>query len=188
MLFWGIVGALITRGLFIAIGAALLANFHFVMYIFGAFLIFTAVRLMRGGDEEPHPEKNPVLPAVPPLRPHHARSTSAPASSRARTASCYATPLLMVLVVIEATDVVFAVDSIPAVFGVTSDVFIVYTSNIFAVLGLRALCFLVASVVAPPALPAAGAGAGAGVRRRQDAGVGPLPHPELGLAAGHRAA
>jgi tellurite resistance protein TerC len=146
VLFWGIVGALITRGLFIAIGAALLANFHFVMYIFGAFLIFTAVRLLRGGDEEPHPEKNPVLR----LFRRFVRITKEyeGASFFARQdGKLFATPLLMVLVVIEATDVVFAVDSIPAVFGVTSDVFIVYTSNIFAVLGLRALCFLVASVV-----------------------------------------
>ena len=146
VLFWGIIGALITRGLFIAIGAALLANFHFVMYIFGAFLIFTAARLMRGGDEEPHPEKNPVLR----LFRRFVRITKEyeGASFFARhDGKLYATPLLMVLVVIEATDVVFAVDSIPAVFGVTSDVFIVYTSNIFAVLGLRALCFLVASVV-----------------------------------------
>jgi len=146
VLFWGIIGALITRGLFIAIGAALLANFHFVMYIFGAFLIFTAVRLLRGGDEEPHPEKNPVLR----LFRRFVRITKEyeGTSFFARhDGKLFATPLLMVLVVIEATDVVFAVDSIPAVFGVTSDVFIVYTSNIFAVLGLRALCFLVASVV-----------------------------------------
>ena len=100
----------------------------------------------------------------------------------------FATPLLMVLVVIEATDVVFAVDSIPAVFGVTSDVFIVYTSNIFAVLGLRALCFLVASVVRRLTYLRPGARAGAGVRRREDAAVGPLPHPELGLAGRDRAA
>ena len=146
VLFWGIIGALITRGLFIAIGAALLANFHFVMYIFGAFLIFTAVRLMRGGDEEPHPEKNPVLR----LFRRFVRLTPEYVGTSFFTrqdGKLFATPLLMVLVVIEATDVVFAVDSIPAVFGVTSDVFIVYTSNIFAVLGLRALCFLVASVV-----------------------------------------
>jgi tellurite resistance protein TerC len=146
VLFWGIVGALITRGVFIAIGAALLANFHFVMYIFGAFLIFTAIRLMRGGDEEPHPEKNPVLR----LFRRFVRLTNEYVGSNFFTrqdGKLYATPLLMVLVVIEATDVVFAVDSIPAVFGVTSDVFIVYTSNIFAVLGLRALCFLVASIV-----------------------------------------
>ena len=146
VLFWGIVGALITRGVFIAIGAALLANFHFVMYIFGAFLIFTAVRLLRGGDEEPHPEKNPVLR----LFRRFVRITKEYEGSSffvRHEGKLFATPLLMVLVVIEATDVVFAVDSIPAVFGVTSDVFIVYTSNIFAVLGLRALCFLVASVV-----------------------------------------
>jgi tellurite resistance protein TerC len=146
VLFWGIIGALITRGLFIAIGAALLANFHFVMYIFGAFLIFTAVRLMRGGDEEPHPEKNPVLR----LFRRFVRLTPEYVGSHffvRQNGVLYATPLLMVLVVIEATDVVFAVDSIPAVFGVTGDVFIVYTSNIFAVLGLRALCFLIASIM-----------------------------------------
>ena len=147
VLFWGILGALITRGIFIALGAALLANFHWVIYIFGAFLIITAVKLLRGGDEEPHPEKNPVLRLFRRFVPHHAASTTGSTSSSARTASCFATPLLMVLVVIEATDVVFAVDSIPAVFGVTSDLFIVYTSNIFAILGLRALFFLVASVV-----------------------------------------
>src|SRR3982750_3343855 len=146
VLFWGIIGALITRGIFIAIGAALLANFHFVIYIFGAFLIFTAVRLLRGGEEEPHPEKNPVLR----LFRRFVRLTPEYVGSHffvRQNGKLYATPLLMVLVVIEATDVVFAVDSIPAVFGVTSDVFIVYTSNIFAVLGLRALLFLVASVV-----------------------------------------
>jgi tellurite resistance protein TerC len=146
VLFWGIIGALITRGAFIAIGAALLANFHFVMYIFGAFLIFTAVRLMRGGDDEPHPEKNPVLR----LFRRFVRLTPEYVGTHffvRQNGVLYATPLLMVLVVIEATDVVFAVDSIPAVFGVTSDVFIVYTSNIFAVLGLRALCFLIASVM-----------------------------------------
>ena len=147
VLFWGIIGALITRGIFIAIGAALLANFHFVIYIFGAFLIFTALRLLRGGEEEPHPEKNPVLR----LFRRFVRLTPEYVGTHfflRQNGVLYATPLLMVLVVIEATDVVFAVDSIPAVFGVTNDVFIVYTSNIFAVLGLRALCFLVASVVA----------------------------------------
>ena len=117
------------------------------MYIFGAFLIFTAVRLMRGGDEETAPREEPGPAAVPALRARSPRSTSARSFFVRQDGTLYATPLLMVLVVIEATDVVFAVDSIPAVFGVTSDVFIVYTSNIFAVLGLRALCFLVASVV-----------------------------------------
>ena len=146
VLFWGILGALITRGIFIAVGAALLAAFHWVTYVFGVFLVITGLKLMVGGDEEPHPERNPVLKLV---------RRFVPTTSDYRGSHFFvrengkrlATPLLTVLIVIEATDVVFAVDSIPAVFGVTRDVFIVYTSNIFAVFGLRALCFLVASLV-----------------------------------------
>jgi tellurite resistance protein TerC len=146
VLFWGILGALVTRGAFIAIGAALLATFHWVMYVFGAVLILTAARLLFGDDEDVHPERNPVLA----LFRRFVRVTPQYADSRFLVrcdGRLYATPLLMVLVVIEATDVVFAVDSIPAVFGVTRDVFIVYTSNIFAVFGLRALCFLVAGLM-----------------------------------------
>jgi len=146
VLFWGILGALLTRGLFIAVGAALLAAFHWVTYIFGAFLVLTGGRLLFGGDEEIHPQNNPVLR----LFRRFVRTTpdyDGPRFFVRREGLLYATPLLMVLVVIEASDVVFAVDSIPAVFGVTRDVFIVYTSNIFAVLGLRALCFLVARLV-----------------------------------------
>ncbi len=146
VLFWGILGALLTRGVFIAVGAALLAAFHWVTYIFGAFLLLTGARLLFGGDEEVSPESNPVLK----LFRRFVRTTPAYDGPRffvRREGLLYATPLLMVLVVIEASDVVFAVDSIPAVFGVTRDVFIVYTSNIFAVLGLRALCFLVARLV-----------------------------------------
>src|SRR6185312_11639708 len=146
VLFWGILGALLTRGVFIAVGAALLATFHWVTYIFGAFLLLTGGRLLFGGDEEVHPEKNPVLK----LFRRFVRTTpdyEGPRFFLRRDGRLWATPLLMVLVVIEASDVVFAVDSIPAVFGVTRDVFIVYTSNIFAVLGLRALLFLVARLV-----------------------------------------
>ncbi|HLK88629.1 MAG TPA: TerC family protein [Polyangia bacterium] len=146
VLFWGILGALVTRGVFIAVGAALLAAFHWVTYIFGVFLVLTAARLLFGGDEEVHPEKNPVLR----LFRRFVRSTPDYAGKHffvRQGGKLFATPLLTVLVVIEATDVVFAVDSIPAVFGVTRDVFIVYTSNIFAVLGLRALTFLVARLV-----------------------------------------
>jgi tellurite resistance protein TerC len=146
VLFWGIFGALITRGAFIVIGAALLAAFHWVMYVFGIFLIVTAARLLFGDDEEVHPERNPVLRLFRKLVP----LTAEYAGTRflvKRDGRWLATPLLLVLVVIEATDVVFAVDSIPAVFAVTRDVFIVYTSNIFAIFGLRALCFLVASLV-----------------------------------------
>jgi tellurite resistance protein TerC len=146
VLFWGILGALITRGAFIAVGAALLAAFHWVTYIFGAFLLLTGARLLFGGDDEIHPQNNPVLA----LFRRFVRTTpdyDGPRFFVRREGVLFATPLLMVLVVIEASDVVFAVDSIPAVFGVTRDVFIVYTSNIFAVLGLRALCFLVARLV-----------------------------------------
>ena len=146
VLFWGILGALITRGLFIALGAALLGAFHWVTYIFGVFLVVTALRLLFAGDEEIHPEKNPVLA----LFRRFVRLTPDYDGAHffvRKGGKLFATPLLTVLVVIEATDVVFAVDSIPAVFGITRDVFIVYTSNIFAVLGLRALTFLVASLV-----------------------------------------
>jgi tellurite resistance protein TerC len=146
VLFWGIFGALLTRGVFIVAGAALLAAFHWVMYAFGAILILTALRLLLGPEEAVHPEKNPVLKLFRKL----VRVTPDYEGQHfvvRRDGLWYATPLLMVLVVIEASDVVFAVDSIPAVFGVTRDVFIVYTSNIFAIFGLRALCFLVASLV-----------------------------------------
>jgi tellurite resistance protein TerC len=146
VLFWGIFGALVTRGVFILAGAALLAAFHWVMYAFGAILIFTAIRLLFGAEEAVHPERNPVLKVfrrLVPVTPDYDGQHFIVKRDGVR----YATPLLMVLVVIEASDVVFAVDSIPAVFAVTRDVFIVYTSNIFAILGLRALCFLVASLV-----------------------------------------
>jgi tellurite resistance protein TerC len=146
VLFWGILGALLTRGVFIAVGAALLATFHWVMYVFGAILVITAFKLVFGSDEDPHPERNPILKVFRKIF----RVTKEYEGTRfliKREGVWFATPLLMVLVVIEASDVVFAVDSIPAVFGVTRDVFIVYTSNIFAIFGLRALCFVVASLV-----------------------------------------
>ena len=146
VLFWGIIGAFITRGVFILLGAALLAAFHWVIYVFGVFLVITAGRLMFAKDEEVHPERNPVLRLFRRFVPVTPEYVGAHFMVK-RDGKWLATPLLMVVVVIEATDVVFAVDSIPAVFGVTRDVFIVYTSNIFAILGLRALCFLVASLV-----------------------------------------
>ena len=146
VLFWGILGALLLRGVFIVAGAALLQRFHAVIYVFGAFLVATGVRLLLGQDSEVHPEQNPVyrvfrrfVPAVAGYRGQHFVVRE---DGRWR-----ATPLLMVLVVVEATDVVFAVDSIPAVFAVTRDPFIVYTSNVFAILGLRALYFVLAGVM-----------------------------------------
>ncbi|HEY4186136.1 MAG TPA: TerC/Alx family metal homeostasis membrane protein, partial [Polyangia bacterium] len=146
VLFWGIFGALVTRGAFIWVGAALLQSFHFVMYVFGVFLILTAGRLLVGDEAEVRPDQNLVLRGFRRLVPV-AREYAGTRFLVKRDGRWLATPLLLVLVVLEATDVVFAVDSIPAVFGITQDVFIVYTSNIFAILGLRAMSFMVASVV-----------------------------------------
>jgi tellurite resistance protein TerC len=146
VLFWGITGALIMRGIFIALGAVLLARFHAVVYVFGGFLIFTGVRLLLQRDDSVHPERNPVIglfrrfvPTVSDYR--GSRFTIVEHGKR------YATPLLLVVTVVEVTDIIFAVDSIPAVFAVTRDPFIVYTSNIFAILGLRALYFVLADVI-----------------------------------------
>jgi tellurite resistance protein TerC len=146
VLFWGILGALIMRAIFIAAGAALITKFHWIIYIFGALLLLTGVKLFVQRNEHMQPEKNPVLrlfrrfvPTVPDF--HGQRFTVVKDGRR------YATPLLAVLVLVEATDLVFAVDSIPAVFAVTTDPFIVYTSNIFAILGLRAMFFLLAGVM-----------------------------------------
>jgi tellurite resistance protein TerC len=146
VLFWGIFGALLMRALFIFLGAALLQSFHWVIYLFGAFLIFTGVKLLLQREAELHPERNPVLrlfqrvvPAVQDYRGAHFLVRE--------NGRWLATPLLMVLVVVEATDVVFAVDSIPAIFAVTDDPFIVYTSNVFAILGLRSLYFALAAML-----------------------------------------
>ncbi|HVR21069.1 MAG TPA: TerC family protein [Polyangiaceae bacterium] len=146
VLLWGILGALVMRAGFIGAGAALLQSFHWVIYIFGGFLVITGIKLLVERDAEVHPEKNPVLrlfrrvvPAVDGYRGSHFLVRE--------SGRWYATPLLMVLVVIEATDIVFAVDSIPAIFAVTADPFIVYTSNVFAILGLRALYFALAAVM-----------------------------------------
>jgi tellurite resistance protein TerC len=146
VLFWGILGALVMRAIFIVLGAALLHRFHWVIYVFGAFLVFTGVKLLVQRAGEVHPERNPLFRlfrrCVPAVHDYHGgRFTVVKAGKR------YATPLLLVLVSIEATDLVFAVDSIPAIFAVTKDPFIVYTSNIFAILGLRALYFALAGMM-----------------------------------------
>jgi tellurite resistance protein TerC len=146
VLFWGILGALLMRGLFIALGAALLARFEWIIYLFGALLVVTGVRMALKQDEEFDGEQNPVvrlarrvLPITDGFRGKH--------FFRTEGGRRHATPLLLVLVLVEVTDLIFAVDSIPAIFGITRDPFLVFTSNIFAVLGLRSLFFLLASVV-----------------------------------------
>jgi tellurite resistance protein TerC len=146
VLFWGILGALVMRAIFIFLGAALLQHFHWIMYVFGAFLVLTGIKLFKQNETDIHPERNLLfrlfirfVPAIPAYRGDRFFVR--------QSGRWYATPLLFVLVSVEATDLVFAIDSIPAIFAVTSDPFIVYTSNIFAILGLRSLYFLLAGII-----------------------------------------
>jgi tellurite resistance protein TerC len=146
VLFYGILGALVMRGLFIGLGTVLLARFHWVIYVFGAMLIVTGIRMAIKQDDEFEGERNPVARAARRLIPlsdeFHGKHFFVVKNGRQ-----LATPLFLVLVMVEVTDLVFAIDSIPAIFGVTRDPFIVFTSNIFAILGLRSLYFLLAAVV-----------------------------------------
>ncbi len=147
ILFWGILGAIVMRLLFILIGGALIKAFHPVLYVFGAFLLFTGFKLLTHKDEiEVDPSRNWALRVFK----RHFRTTEefqGPRFLVKRDGLTYATPLFLVLVVVETTDVVFAVDSVPAIFGVTEDTFIVFTSNIFAILGLRSIYFLLAGMM-----------------------------------------
>jgi tellurite resistance protein TerC len=146
VLFWGIVGALVMRGLFIWAGIELLNLFHGLFLFLGGFLVFTGVRILLQRHEEVHPERNIVLRLFRRFIPMTSNYEGHRFLVR-REGRTLATPLLMVLVVVEMTDVVFAVDSIPAILAVTTDPFIVYTSNIFAILGLRSLYFSLSGVV-----------------------------------------
>ncbi len=146
MLFWGILGALVLRAAFIFAGAALLAQFHWIIYIFGAFLIFTGIKMAVLRNTEMDPGKNPVLKLVRRLIPVSSEYRGDHFFAR-EAGRWVATPLFLVLVLLETTDLIFAVDSIPAIFAVTEDPFIVYTSNVFAILGLRSLYFLLAGVM-----------------------------------------
>ncbi|WP_294925896.1 TerC family protein [uncultured Paracoccus sp.] len=152
-LFWGILGVIVLRGLMIGFGAALVNNYHWVLYVFAAFLVFTGAKmLLAKDDEEVDIANNPLLKflrrrlrVTDDLRGHSflVREPD-PATGKLRL---FATPLLLALVMIEIADVIFAVDSVPAVFAITSDPYIVYTSNIFAILGLRALYFALAAII-----------------------------------------
>ncbi|MFA7297343.1 MAG: TerC family protein [Dehalococcoidia bacterium] len=145
VLFWGVVGALVMRGIFIFAGAALLEAFDWILYIFGAFLLFTALKMFRHSEMALDPKQNRVLRLVSRFIPISEQYDGQKMFTK-RNGVLMATPLFAVLVVVEATDLVFAVDSIPAIFAVTRDPFIVFTSNAFAILGLRALYFLLAGV------------------------------------------
>lgn len=146
VLFWGIVGALIFRAAFIAAGAALLERFDFMLYVFGGFLVITGLRMARAGEVDVHPERNIVLRVARRLFPMTPTYQGQRFFVR-ENARRLATPLFAVLIVVETTDIVFAVDSIPAIFGVTRKPFLVFTSNAFAILGLRALYFLLANMM-----------------------------------------
>lgn len=146
VLFWGILSALIMRAMMIGVGSVLIAKFSWILYIFGAFLILTGVKMIVKKEEEIHPENNPVvrwfkrfIPVTPDYRGDRfwVRENGV----------LFATPLFIVLILVEITDVIFAVDSIPAIFAVTKDPFIVYTSNVFAILGLRSLYFALSGVM-----------------------------------------
>ena len=152
VLFWGIIGALVLRGVMIVAGSALVTRFAWTLYIFGAFLVFTGLRMaLQKDDAAYNPERDPVLrlsrKLIPVTSDYHGDSffvrTPEPTANR----SWAATPLFIVLLIVDTTDIIFATDSIPAIFAVTRDPFIVYTSNICAVLGLRAMYFLLAGVV-----------------------------------------
>jgi tellurite resistance protein TerC len=150
VLFWGILGALIMRGAMIAAGAYLIQQFHWILYVFGAFLVFTGVRLVTQDQHAIDPESNPVIRLVRRVMTvtdaYHGQKFFVRVQASG-TSRLVATPLFVVLALIEATDLIFAVDSIPAIFAITQDPFIVYSSNVFAILGLRALYLLLAGVI-----------------------------------------
>jgi tellurite resistance protein TerC len=146
VLVWGITGAVIMRGIFIVAGTALLTRFHWMMYVFGGFLVFTGAKLAFKKDEQVDPEANLALR----LARKYFRTTNEYDGEKFFTVKNgvrYATPLFLVLIVIEFTDVVFAVDSVPAVLAISPDIYIVYTSNIFAIIGLRALYFMLSGMM-----------------------------------------
>ena len=145
VLFWGIFGALAMRAAFIFAGVAVLEQFEWVLYVFGAFLLFTAFRIARHQETEIHPERNPVLRIVRKVIPSTSEYDGQKMFTR-RTGRLLATPLFIVLVLVETTDVVFAVDSVPAILAISREPFIVFASNAFAILGLRALYFLLAGM------------------------------------------
>lgn len=146
VLFWGILSALVMRASFIVAGAALIQSFQWILYIFGIFLIVTGTKIIRQGDTKIEPERNPVVKIFRRYVPMTASYGTGKFVTRYHS-RLMATPLALVLVTVEATDIVFATDSIPAIFGVTRDPFIVYTSNICAILGLRSMYFLLSAVV-----------------------------------------
>jgi tellurite resistance protein TerC len=145
VLFWGILGALVMRGIFILLGVGLIRRFEWIVYGFGALLVYSGIKLFRQEEMEIHPEKNPVLRVFRRWMP--VTENYEGGKFFVRRPGLYATPLLIVLLVVETTDLLFAVDSIPAILAITLDAFIVYTSNVFAILGLRSMYFALAGMM-----------------------------------------
>ena len=146
ILFWGILGALVMRAIFIALGITLIEKFHWMIYVFGLILIVTGIRIAMEKDKEIHPENNPLLKLLRRFMPMTETYEGAKFFVR-RSGKLIATPLFVTLIIVETTDVIFAVDSIPAILAISSDPFIVYTSNVFAILGLRSLYFAVSGAM-----------------------------------------
>jgi len=146
VLYWGVLGALVMRAVMIFLGAALISRFEWIIYIFGAFLVYTGIKMLKQKEEEIHPDQNPAVRFVTRLVPITRHYEEQRFFTRV-DGRLHGTLLLLVLIIVEVTDLIFAVDSIPAIFAITTDAFIVYTSNIFAILGLRSLYFLLAGVI-----------------------------------------
>lgn len=147
ILFWGILGALVFRGVFIFVGALLIAKFHWILYVFGVFLIYSGVKIyFEDSDEKIDPEKNPILRLCRKYLPITKDEMGGKFIVKEKGKLMF-TPLFLVIILIETTDLIFAVDSIPAAFAITQNEFLIYTSNIFAVLGLRAMFFLLAGII-----------------------------------------
>jgi tellurite resistance protein TerC len=146
VLFWGILGALVMRAIFIFAGVAVVRMFHWTFYVFGVFLIYTGIQMVLGKDKKAHPEKSWLLRAARKILPVTPDFVGDRFFAR-HEGKLYVTPMFIVLLVVESSDVVFAVDSIPAILGVTTDPFLVYSSNVFAILGLRAFYFAIAGIM-----------------------------------------
>ena len=146
VLFWGILGALIMRGIFIFSGVALISRFHWIIYIFGGFLIYTGIKMLFSDEIEVEPDKNPIVRFCRKFLPVTEKMHDDKLFVR-ENSKLFATPLFLVLLIIESSDLIFAVDSIPAVLAISQDRFIVFTSNIFAIMGLRSLYFAVSGVM-----------------------------------------
>jgi tellurite resistance protein TerC len=147
VLFWGILGAIVFRAIFIFVGAMLIQEFHWILYIFGVFLVYSGIKLFSGEDDmDIEPEKNPLLKAAKKILPMSSTDKGGKFWLRENGKLLF-TPLFLVIILIESTDLIFAVDSIPAAFAITQNEFVIYTSNIFAVMGLRAMFFLLANVL-----------------------------------------